>query len=126
MPVSFREVLEEMEDKVRGLRDDMSKEKLNDEEGEATAVMPKPGQFSRFALLTKKDNVKIARKKSKIANSCYSSARGNGLRRAGLFWSVSRVIKHSAFRHFKTCPEVIRLAAIVYAWPHFLFVTLRT
>ena len=56
-----------MEDKVKGLRDDMSKEKLNDSEGKATAVMPKPGQFSRFALLTKKDNVKIARKKSKIA-----------------------------------------------------------
>ena len=45
------------------MRKDMIPEKVRDTDGEKTAVMPKPGQFSRFALLTKKDNVKIARRK---------------------------------------------------------------
>lgn len=49
------------------MRSKMVEEKVNDESNTKTRVLPKPGSFSRFALLTKKDNVKIARRKQKQA-----------------------------------------------------------
>ena len=53
-----------MKDHVKALRDEMIPEKVKD--APQTKVMPKPGQISRYALLTKSDNVKIARKRRKM------------------------------------------------------------
>ena len=42
------------------------------------------------------------------------TVRQNELERAGLFRSLCRMTKHSPFRYFKTSPEIIRLAVMLY------------
>jgi len=53
-----------LKEKVGDIRKDLVKEKIKG--GDHTKVLPKPGQWSRFALMTKKDNVKVRRAQQKM------------------------------------------------------------